>query len=43
LRATMIPMPFRREQSKLRTRHVRQVFEPGQGENIFRPYIDSWC
>ncbi len=42
-RLTMIPMPFRRDHSKLRTRHVRQVLEPGEGEKIVTPYIDSWC
>ncbi len=36
-RLTMIPMPFRRDQSKLRTRQVRQVLEPGQGEKIVKP------
>ncbi len=42
-RMTMIPMPFRRDQSKLRTRPVRQVLEPGQGQKIVTPYIDGWC
>jgi hypothetical protein len=42
-RLTMIPMPYRRDQSKLRTRPVRQVLEPGEGEKIVTPYIDSWC
>ncbi len=41
-RLTMIPMQFRRDQSKLRTRHVRQVLDPGQGEKLVIPYIDSW-
>ena len=41
-RLTMIPMPFRRDQSKLRTRQVRQVLEPGQGEIIVKPDLASW-
>ncbi len=42
-RLTMIPMLFRRDKSKLRTRYVRQVLKPGEGEKIVTPYIDSWC